>query len=364
MPVPLVPSRRMLIRIAATLMATAMALTCARWATADGDWPGAALRAQPMPALSGATAWLNSPPLDAQSLRGKVVLVDFWTYSCVNCLRTLPYVRAWSQKYGQHGLVVVGVHTPEFDFEGEAANVQRAVKDLGIGYPVAVDSQRVLWDRFGVQAWPAFYFVDAKGRIRHEQLGEGRYAQAERLIQQLLREAGHRDVPNDLVAPRGEGTQAAVGVRPPASDETYLGAARAEGFVAASGDLRTGRSMSYVPSAQLGLNQWTLAGTWSVGAEQIELAKAGGRIAFRFKARDLHLVMGPSQAGRAVRFKVRIDGQAPGADHGSDIDTDGKGRIDAQRLYQLVRQSTDGRERLFEIEFIDEGARAYAFTFG
>jgi thiol-disulfide isomerase/thioredoxin len=351
--------------MAAVLMAAALAFTCARWATADGDWLGAATVSQAMPALSGATGWLNSPPLDAKTLRGKVVLLDFWTYSCINCLRTLPYVRAWSQKYGPHGLVVIGVHTPEFDFEGDTANVQGAVKDLGIDYPVAVDSRRAVWDAFGVQAWPALYFVDAKGQIRYQQLGEGRYAQAERMIQQLLREAGRRDVPNDLAAPRGHGTQAEAGSHAPLSDETYLGAARAEGFVAASGGLRTGRSISFAPASQLSLNQWTLAGGWSVDAQQIESARAGGRIVFRFKARDLHLVLGPSQAGHPVRFIVRIDGKAPGADHGSDIDTDGKGRIDAQRLYQLVRQSTDdGNERLFEIEFLDEGARAYAFTFG
>jgi thiol-disulfide isomerase/thioredoxin len=349
----------------AILMAVALAFTCARWATADGDWPAEATVSQAMPTLASATAWLNSPPLDAASLRGKVVLLDFWTYSCVNCLRTLPYVRAWAQKYGPHGLVVIGVHTPEFDFEGETANVQRAVKDLGIGYPVAVDSRHALWDAFGVQAWPAFYFVDAKGQIRYNQLGEGRYAQAEHMIQQLLREAGRHDVPGDLVAPHGQGTQAAAGAQAPMSDETYLGAARAEGFVSASGALQAGRKVTYAPAPTLSLNQWTLAGTWSVDAQQIALAKAGGRIAFRFKARDLHLVLGPAQAGHVVRFRVRIDGKPPGGDHGSDVDTDGKGRIDAQRLYQLVRQSPhDERVRLFEIEFLDEGARAHAFTFG
>lgn len=357
-------SRRFFARTAALLFAIVIASTCARWATAGGDWLGAAPMSQPLPSLDGATAWINSPPLDAQALRGKVVLVDFWTYSCINCLRTLPYVRAWSQKYQPHGLVVIGAHTPEFDFERSTANVQRAVQDLGIGYPVAVDSRQVLWNAFGARAWPTFYFVDAEGRIRHRQLGEGRYDQAERMIQQLLREAGRRNVPDDLVTPQGAGTQAAAGPQAPASDETYLGAARAEGFVAANGALRAGSSQSYSPATKLALNQWTLAGTWKVDAQQIELARSGGRIALRFRARDLHLVLGPSREGQPVRFKVRIDGKAPGADHGSDIDAEGSGRIDAQRLYQLVRQATDGRERLFEIEFLDEGARAYAFTFG
>jgi hypothetical protein len=238
------------------------------------------------------------------------------------------------------------------------------VKDLGIGYPVAVDSHQVLWNKFGARAWPTFYFVDAEGRIRYRQLGEGRYDQAERMIQQLLREAGRHDVPNDLVTPQGAGTHAAVESQLPASDETYLGSARTEGFTAASGVLKAGLGASFLPAERLVLNQWTLAGTWKIDAQQIELAQAGGRIAYRFRARDLHLVLGPTREGRPVRFKVRIDGEAPGADHGSDIDAGGIGHIDAHRLYQLVRQWTGSRERLFEIEFLDKGARAYAFTFG
>lgn len=357
-------SRRWLVRAAVALFSAAIALTCTRWATAEGDVPVAVPGTTPLAALAGATAWINSPPLDAQSLRGKVVLVDFWTYSCINCLRTLPYLRAWSRKYAPHGLVVVGAHTPEFGFERSTANVQRAVKDLGIDYPVAVDSQQNIWNAFGVQGWPALYFIDAAGRIRQQQLGEGRYAQAERAIQQLLRETGQRGVPDDLVSPQGQGTQAATGPQPPASDETYLGAARAEGFVVAAGDLHAGRAFRYVPAARLRLNQWTLAGRWTVSDQQIELAQAGGRISYRFRARDLHLVLGPVQDGRPVRFRVRVDGQAPGADHGSDVDVNGMGRIEAQRLYQMVRQATGARERTFEIEFLDEGARAYAFTFG
>jgi thiol-disulfide isomerase/thioredoxin len=357
-------SRPVFARAAALLFSVAIALTCARWAMAGGDWLGAAPSSQPLPSLDGAVAWINSPPLDAKALRGKVVLVDFWTYSCINCLRTLPYVRAWSQKYGPHGLVVIGAHTPEFDFEHSIANVQRAVNDLGIAYPVAVDSRQTLWNAFGARAWPTFYFVDAEGRVRYRQLGEGRYDQAERMIQQLLREAGRDKVPDDLVVPTAAGTQAAAGPQAAASDETYLGAARAEGFVTAGGALRAGSAATYSPAQRLGLNQWTLAGTWRVEPQRIELAQAGGRIALRFRARDLHLVLGPTREGQPVRFKVRIDGKAPGADHGSDIDADGIGRIDAQKLYQLVRQAADGRERLFEIEFLDAGARAYAFTFG
>lgn len=359
----LIRSRRLGARIAALLFAVVIGAGT-QWSKAGSDWLGTSPTNQPLPALDGATTWINSPPLDAQALRGKVVLVDFWTYSCVNCLRTLPYVRAWAEKYRSLGLVVIGAHTPEFEFERSTANVQRAVKDLGIAYPVAVDSRQALWNAFGTRAWPTFYFVDAQGRVRHRQLGEGRYDQAERMIQQLLREAGRSDVPDDLVSPRGEGTQAAAGPQAPMTDETYLGAERAEGFVAASGSLRTGTTQTYVAAPRLGLNQWTLAGSWNIGAQQIEVTRPGGRIALHFRARDLHLVLGPARDGRPVRFKVRIDGKAPGADRGSDIGADGEGRIEAQRLYQLVRQGADGRERLFEIEFLDEGARAYAFTFG
>ena len=357
-------SRGLVVRMAALVFSVVIALTCIRWATAGGDWLGTPPTSQPLPSLDGATAWINSPPLDAKALRGKVVLVDFWTYSCINCLRTLPYVRAWSQKYGPYGLVVIGAHTPEFEFEHSIANVQRAVKDLGIGYPVAVDSRQTLWNAFGARAWPTFYFVDAEGRIRYRQLGEGRYDQAERMIQQLLREAGRRDVPDDLVTPQGQGTQAAGGPRAPDSDETYLGASRTEKFVSADGGLRAGRANLYTAARRLELNQWTLAGTWRVDDERVELEHPGGRIAYRFRARDLHLVLGPSRDGRPIRFRVRIDGQPPGASHGSDVGADGIGRIDAKRLYQLVRQSESSRERLFEIEFLDAGARAYAFTFG
>jgi len=354
-------------RLAAVVGSAALAFAALHPLETRAEWLSApsALAPQPLPPLDGATAWINSPPLNAQALRGKVVLVDFWTYSCINCLRTLPYLRAWAEKYGPSGLVVIGAHTPEFDFERALPNVQRAVKDLKIDYPVAVDSQRAIWNAFGTRAWPSFYFVDASGRVRSRQLGEGRYDQAERLIQQLLREAGRPNVPTDLVTPQADGTQAAAGPRQPASDETYLGTARAEGFTTASGDLRAGGPRSFTPSSRLGLNEWTLSGRWIADPEEVELAQPGGRIAYRFRARDLHLVLGTRQDGRPVRFRITIDGKPPGADHGSDVAADGTGHVDAYRLYQLVRQaSPDAPERVFEIEFLDEGVRAHAFTFG
>lgn len=316
----------------------------------------------PLP-LDGATGWLNSTALTGESLRGKAVLVDFWTYSCINCLRTLPYVRAWAQKYRAAGLVVVGVHTPEFAFEGEAANVQRAVRDLQIDYPVALDRGCAIWRAFGNRGWPALYFVDAQGRVRHQQYGEGRYDEAERLIQQLLKEAGRGDVPTGLVAPQGQGTQAATGPVASASDETYVGFERSRGFVSSDGGLRQARDHTYVGAATLRRNQWTLDGTWRVEDEFALLRQPGGRIAYRFRARDLHLVLG-TDSGLPVRFRVRIDGPPPGADHGADTDAEGVGTIGAQRLYQLVRQASGTTERTFEIEFLDAGARAYAFTFG
>lgn len=332
---------------------------------ADLVAPGAARAGgSPMPSLGGATGWINSAPLAAEDLRGKVVLVDFWTYSCINCLRTLPHVRAWAQKYKSHGLVVLGVHTPEFEFERNNANVLRATRELGIDYPVALDSDHAIWRAFGTYAWPTMVFIDAQGRARHRQLGEGGYDKAERVIQQLLREAGRQGVPDDLVAPTGQGTQAAPGALPPDSDETYVGYARAQGFTSADGGLRQDRSFGYSAAKSLRRNQWTLAGSWTAGAEAIRLDQAGGKLTYRFQARDLHLVLGPQPDGKPVRFRVRIDGMAPGMDRGSDIDAEGNGTVDAQRLYQLVRQSGQGGERVFEIEFLDPGVRAYAFTFG
>lgn len=317
------------------------------------------------PSLSGATEWINSTPLTPEALRGKVVLIDFWTYSCINCLRTLPYVRAWAEKYRDAGLVVIGVHTPEFAFEKRSANVRKAVKDLGIDFPVAMDNDYAVWRGFDNRAWPAFYFIDAQGRIRHHQFGENRYDKAELVIQQLLAEAGQKTrVAAGLVTPLGQGTQAAPGAEPALSGETYLGHERAHGF-ASPGGIARDRAKVYQPgSSSLRINQWALAGDWTVEAERAVLNSAGGRIAYRFQARDLHLVLGPAANGRPVRFRVRVDGKPPLADHGSDTDDQGHGVIDALKLYQLVRQAGGAKERLFEIEFLDAGAQAYAFTFG
>lgn len=316
-----------------------------------------------LPPLAGATEWINSPPLTAEGLRGKVVLVDFWTYSCINCLRTLPYVRAWADKYKDAGLVVLGVHTPEFAFEKQSGHVHRAVAELQVGYPVAVDSSFAIWRAFGNRYWPAFYFVDAQGRIRHHQFGEGDYAQAEQVIQQLLAEAGAAAVPAGLVAPKGEGTQAAPGASPALSPETYLGYQHASGF-ASPGGIAADRAQAYQLPASLQRNQWALAGTWNVGPEGAVLGQANGRLALRFQARDLHLVLGPSADGEPVRFRVLVDGKPPLADRGADVDAQGNGVIGAQKLYQLVRRSANGGDALFEIEFLDPGAQAFVFTFG
>jgi cytochrome c biogenesis protein CcdA/thiol-disulfide isomerase/thioredoxin len=316
-----------------------------------------------LPPLSGATEWINSPPLTREGLRGKVVLVDFWTYSCINCLRTLPYVRAWAEKYRDAGLVVIGVHTPEFAFEKRSANVHQAVKDLRVGFPVAVDSDFALWRAFGNDSWPAFYFIDAQGRIRHQQVGENQYRRAEQVLQQLLAEAGQATVPAGLVAPAGEGTQAAPGGSWPQSHETYLGHGKARDF-ASPGGIAGDRIQAYQAPTALKPGQWALAGDWRVERERVVLAGGGGRIAMRFHARDLHLVLGAAAYGKPVRFRVLVDGQAPLQDHGADTDAQGAGTVRAQRLYQLVRQAGGGRERLFEIQFLDPGVQAHAFTFG
>jgi cytochrome c biogenesis protein CcdA/thiol-disulfide isomerase/thioredoxin len=315
------------------------------------------------PSLAGATEWINSPPLTPEALRGKVVLVDFWTYSCINCLRTLPYVRAWAEKYKDAGLVVLGVHSPEFAFEKRSANVRKATKDLGIDFPVALDNDFRIWRGFDNQAWPAFYFIDAQGRIRYHQFGENRYDKAEQIIQQLLAEAGQRNLPAGVVAPKGQGTQAAPGSELAMSGETYVGAERATGF-ASPGGLVSGRAHVYQSPASLRTNQWAFTGEWTVGPERAVSNHANGRIAYRFQARDLHLVLGPAADGKLVRFRVLVDGKPPLENHGADTDEQGYGAIEAQKLYQLVRQTKNANDRLFEIEFLDGGAQAYAFTFG
>jgi len=316
------------------------------------------------PSFGGATAWLNSQPLTAENLRGKVVLVDFWTYTCINWLRTLPYVRAWAEKYKDRGLVVIGVHSPEFEFEQDLDNVRRAVKDMRIDYPVAVDSGHAVWRAFNNQYWPALYFIDAKGRIRHHQFGEGEYAHAEMIIQQLLAEAGATGIDRQLVAIEPHGAEVAADWGSLKSPENYLGYERTENFASPGGAGMGKRHRVYDAPARLDLNQWALSGDWTVGRQAIVLNKANGRIAYRFHARDLHLVMGPAVRGTAVRFRVLIDGKPPGAAHGIDLDEQGIGTVTEQRLYQLIRQPKPVTDRQFEIEFLDPGVAAFAFTFG
>jgi cytochrome c biogenesis protein CcdA/thiol-disulfide isomerase/thioredoxin len=316
-----------------------------------------------LPPLEGAVQWLNSPPLTAEALKGKVVLVDFWTYSCINCLRTLPYVKAWAEKYRDQGLVVIGVHAPEFAFERDVSNVTKAMKDLGITYPVAIDNAYKIWRAFDNQYWPAHYFADAKGQIRYHHFGEGDYAESERVIQQLLREAGARNVADGLIQADAKGVQQAPDMNEVQSPETYLGFQRAENFIS-TGTLATNQVANYPAAGNLALNHWTLEGQWNVGGQQATLDQPGGRIVYRFHARDLHLVLGPGADGKPVRFSVTVDGQAPGEAHGTDVAPDGSGTVTEQRLYQLVRQPGAVQDHTFTIEFLDPNVAAYAFTFG
>ena len=316
-----------------------------------------------LPPLTGAVEWLNTPPLTPEGLRGKVVLVDFWTYSCINCLRTLPYVRAWAAKYKDHGLVVIGVHTPEFAFEKNVDNVRRAVKDLGITYPVAVDNNYAIWGAFYNNYWPADYFVDAQGQIRAHEFGEGNYDKSEHLIQTLLAEAGIPNVPTGLVAVNGKGVEAAADDQQIKSPETYVGYTRAANFANTSVLLKDQANTYAVPST-LQLNQWGLGGVWTIEGEKAILDSVPGRIVFHFHARDLHLVLGPTADGKPVRFRVLLDGKAPANDHGVDIDATGAGTVSSQRLYQLIRQTGPVQDRTFTIEFLDAGVQAFSFTFG
>lgn len=317
-----------------------------------------------LPPLTGAVDWLNSAPLTAAQLEGKVVLVDFWTYSCINCLRSMPYVKAWAEKYRDQGLVVIGVHAPEFAFERDIGNVRKAVKDLGITYPVAVDNDYAIWRAFGNQYWPAHYLIDAKGQIRHHHFGEGEYAQTEQAIQQLLEQAGRKNVATTVVSAEGaQGVQQASDMGQVASPETYLGYERAQNFASPESQAAD-QSRSYTAPSQPALNQWGLAGNWLSQPDQVTLSQGTGRIVYRFHARDLHLVLGPDKNGKPVRFRVTIDGAAPGRNHGADVAADGSGTINGQRLYQLVRQSGSIGDHTFSIEFLDPGVQAYAFTFG
>jgi cytochrome c biogenesis protein CcdA/thiol-disulfide isomerase/thioredoxin len=320
-----------------------------------------------LPPLDGAVEWLNSPPLTAEGLRGKVVLVDFWTYSCINCLRSLPYVRAWAEKYRDQGLVVIGVHAPEFAFEKNLDNVRKAVQDLGITYPVAIDNNYAIWRAFGNQYWPAHYFADAQGNLRYHHFGEGEYEQSEMVIRKLLAEAGHKlAADGNFVSVDAAGVGKAADNADVQSPETYIGYSRAERFAAPGGAIHD-QAAAYSTPAKLDLNSWSLSGSWVVKDEKAVLATAPGRITFRFHARDLHLVLGSGSSDKPIRFKLTLDGQAPGENHGVDVDAAGLGSVSGQRLYQLIRQSAqsgDIQDRTFEIEFLDPGVEAFAFTFG
>ncbi|OAJ54763.1 cytochrome C biogenesis protein [Paraburkholderia ginsengiterrae] len=341
-------------------------------ATSGGAMIRTAAEAAPLPVegvlppLDGAVQWLNSQPLTLQDLRGKVVLVDFWTYSCINCLRTLPYVKAWAQKYKDQGLVVIGVHAPEFAFERNIDNVKKATHDLGVDYPVAIDNNYAIWRALNNQYWPAHYFVDAKGQIRYHHFGEGDYAESEKVIQQLLAEAGHAGASKVAIGlgnASAQGVQAAADEADIQSQETYIGYDRAENFASPGGEVQD-KAHTYAAPSQPAVNDWGLAGSWNVGAEHATLVNASGRIVYRFHARDLHLVLGPGADGKPVRFRVSVDGAAPGAAHGADVAADGSGTVTGQRLYQLVRQTGDVTDHTFSIEFLDPGVQAFAFTFG
>jgi thiol-disulfide isomerase/thioredoxin len=316
-----------------------------------------------LPSLGGATAWLNSPPLTAADLRGKVVLIDFWTYTCINWLRTLPYVRAWAEKYQDHGVVVIGAHSPEFSFEHDIENVRRAARDMRVDYPIAIDNDFAIWQAFTNHYWPALYLVDAQGHLRYHHFGEGAYELSEMMLQHLLAEAGMSGFDQELVSVDGKAAEAPADWDSLRSVETYVGYERTEHFVSPDG-ATLDEARLYTAPAHFSLNHWALAGEWTMGSEATVLHAPVGRIAYRFHARDLHLVMGPATRGTSVRFRVFLDGQAPGEAHGSDVDEQGNGTVSDQRLYQLIRQTGHIADRLFEIEFLDAGVEAFVFTFG
>jgi thiol-disulfide isomerase/thioredoxin len=316
-----------------------------------------------MPSLSGATAWLNSPPLTAESLRGKIVVVDFWTYTCINWQRSQPYVRAWAARYKDQGVVVIGVHTPEFEFEKNLENIRPALGRFRVEYPVAVDSDYAIWEAFRNHYWPAVYVVDAKGDIRHHQFGEGEYERTEGVIQQLLREAGYSGIGDEAVKVDARGSEVAADWKNLGSSENYLGRDRTQGF-ASPGAAAPGTSHRYVAPRSLALNHWALSGDWTVNAGAIVVDKPNGRLVYRFHARDVHLVMGPPSRGLSARFRVFLDGRPPGTAHGADVDEQGDGTATEQRLYQLIRQPGPIGDRTVEIEFLGPGVEAYVFTFG
>jgi len=315
------------------------------------------------PSLGGATEWLNSPPLDAEGLRGKVVVVDFCTYTCINWLRSLPYVRAWAKAYEDRGLVVIGVHTPEFSFEHDVESVRRALKEMEVTYPVVVDNDYAVWDAFANNYWPALYFIDAEGRIRHHRFGEGDYERSEIIIQQLLRDAGAEDVSDELAPVDPRGPEVVADWENLESPEEYLGSRRAQNFDSSERS-GWGEHRSDEATRPLRRNHWTLSGNWTMMPEAVALNEANGRITFRFHARDVHLVMGTAAREMPVPFRVSIDGEPPGLSGGSDVDQDGSGLLGEQRMYQLIRQQGPIDDRTFEIEFLDRGAEAFVFTFG
>jgi thiol-disulfide isomerase/thioredoxin len=311
----------------------------------------------------GATSWLNTEPLTPEGLGGRVVLVDFWTFTCINWLRTLPYRKAWAAKYADAGLTVVGVHTPEFGFERDLDNVVPRTRALGVEYPVAVDSDYGVWRAFANHFWPAIYIADAEGRIRYHHFGEGEYAMTEMVIQQLLLDAGATGVDRDLVDVEPRGLEVAADWRTLGSPETYLGYLQATGF-ASQGAAAFDRPHAYAARAGLPLNSWDLEGSWTVAQHASILAEPGGRIAFQFRARDVNLVMGPASKGTAIPFRVFLDGAVATSAHGTDVGSDGSGIVQDQNTYQLIRQSGSIADRRFEIEFLDAGVEAYCFTFG
>lgn len=345
------------------VVAAACSIEIAGQPGARAQEPPSIVGSSPLWGLSGATGWINSAPLTAKQLKGKVVFVDFWTYSCINCLRSLPYVEAWAQKYRDDGLVVIGVHTPEFDFEKELPNVEKAVAKFSVTYPVALDSNHAIWDAFHNEFWPAHYFIDAKGKVRFEHFGEGNYEQSEHWIQELLKERDAKPMLEGQVSVQGQGVEAAADMNDVGSPETYIGYARAEHFASAGG-IKQESEKNYIVPAKLKVNQWGLKGEWVDHEQFAALKSAGGEIVFAFHARDLHLVLGPGADGKPIHFRVMIDGQAPGESHGVDTDAEGNGLVTDHRLYQLVRQQGDVRDRIFEIEFADPGVEAFSFTFG
>ena len=314
-----------------------------------------------LPSLDGAVAWINSAPLTREQLSGKVIVVDFWTYSCINCLRSIPYVEAWAEKYQADGLVVIGVHTPEFAFEKDLANVKKAVKDLKITYPVAMDSNYAIWKAFNNEYWPAHYFIDANGNIRYHHFGEGEYDKSEEVIQELLKEKNSSLQLSGVVNVKASGAEAAADMNDVQSPETYIGYEHTD---APDTIFARNTPKDYTASGRMDVNEWGLTGRWNVQAEKAVLVTAPGKIVFRFHARDLHLVLGPGPNGKAVRFRVRLDGTAPMGDKGVDVDSDGNGTVTGYRLYQLIRQKGKVEDRTFEIEFLDPGVEAFAFTFG